>query len=325
MKKWAIALHGGAGAITKQVDQSVRHQYVEGLRHALQVGVDLLKSGSSAMTASVAVVKALEENPLFNSGKGAVFNYDGKHELDASVMDGATLKCGAVAGCTTVRNPIELARLVMERTSHILLIANGAESFATEMNVERVSNDWFSTEKRKQQLHESRKDDSTRITPGELVEQEKPPTAADPMTDKKHGTVGCACLDVHGNLAAATSTGGLTNKRWGRVGDSPIIGAGTYANNATAAMSATGHGEQFIRHCVCHAISAAMEHTNMSFEQAASKIVHGKLQKGDGGVVGVSHTGDIAMVFNSAGMFRAAADSAGRFEVAIWEEQTLLV
>jgi beta-aspartyl-peptidase (threonine type) len=213
-------------------------------------------------------------------------------------MDGRDLSCGSVAGLKTVKNPISLARLVKERSPHVFLIGEGAEAFAAEMGVERVPNSSFDTPKRREQWQEALR-----------KEQEAKPK----------GTVGAAALDQHGNLAAATSTGGMTNKRWGRLGDVPVIGAGTYANNKTCAISATGWGEKFIRNTVAHDISALMEYAGLSLQQAADRVIHQKLEKDDGGVIGVAHDGSIALVFNSEGMYRGAADSNGRFEVKIWE------
>jgi beta-aspartyl-peptidase (threonine type) len=309
---FAIAIHGGAGVIDKATTTpEERDAYLSSLRAALRAGRDELAKGGTAMDACEKVVRLLEEDPKFNAGKGAVFTEAGTHELDAAIMDGATLKAGAVAGVRTVRNPIALARLVMERTRHILLIGEGAEQFATEMGVERVENSWFDTPKRREALEK------------ELEKRRRGAAGEDIAKHKDYrGTVGAVALDSHGNLAAATSTGGMTAKKWGRVGDSPIIGAGTYANNKTCAVSGTGTGEQFIRHTIAKSIAAAMEYRGMSAEQAARHAVHGLLDPDDGGVIVVSHTGEIAMVFNTAGMFRGAADSSGRFEVGIWEEVT---
>lgn len=309
---FAIAIHGGAGVIDKATTTpEERDAYLASLRAALAAGREELARGGTAIDACEKVVRLLEEDPKFNAGKGAVFTEAGTHELDASIMDGATLKAGAVAGVRTVRNPISLARLVMERTRHILLIGEGAEQFATEVGVERVENSWFDTPKRREALEK------------ELEKRRRGAMDDDFVFHKDYrGTVGAVALDTHGNLAAATSTGGMTAKKWGRVGDAPIIGAGTYANNQTCAVSGTGTGEQFIRHTIAKSIAAAIEYRGMSAEQAASHAVHRLLDPDDGGVIVVSHTGEIAMVFNTSGMFRGAADSGGRFEVGIWEELT---
>jgi beta-aspartyl-peptidase (threonine type) len=295
--RWAIAIHGGAGVIPKTLPAAEREQYFKSLDAALKIGRDVLAGGGTSLDAVEKVVRFLEDDPLFNAGKGAVYTHDGKHELDAAIMSGRDLSCGSVAELTTVRNPISLARLVMEKSQHVFLVGQGAERFADEMKVPRVPNSWFDTEYRLKQWKDELKSDP----------------------DRKHGTVGAVALDVHGDLAAATSTGGLTDKRFGRVGDVPIVGAGTYANNATCALSATGVGEQFIRHTVAHDISALMEYRGLTLQEAADLVIHKKLNPGDGGVIGVAHDGSIALVFNSEGMFRGAADSGGRFEVKIWE------
>lgn len=300
--RWSLAIHGGAGTIPKDIPESERDAYLASLRKALETGREVLAGGGTSLDAVEKVVRFLEDDPLFNAGKGAVYTHDGTHELDAAIMDGRDLSCGSVAGLKTVRHPISLARLVKERSPHVFLIGEGAEAFATEMKahhqIDRVENSWFDTPKRRQQLDEALR-----------KEQEAKPK----------GTVGAVALDQHGNLAAATSTGGMTNKRWGRLGDVPVIGAGTYANNKTCAISATGWGEKFIRNTVAHDISALMEYAGLSLQQAADRVIHGKLEKDDGGVIGVAQDGSIALVFNSEGMYRGAADSNGRFEVKIWE------
>jgi beta-aspartyl-peptidase (threonine type) len=301
---WALAIHGGAGVIPKSMPEEVKQQHFRSLEAALKAGKEVLAGGGTSLDAVERVVRTLEDDPLFNAGKGAVYNHEGKHELDAAIMNGKDLSCGSVASLTTVKNPIVLARMVMEKSQHVFLIGEGAERFADAMKVERVPNSWFDTERRYQQLQEELK-----------KEQGEGPGSS----EKKFGTVGAVALDVHGDLAAATSSGGLTNKRWGRIGDVPIVGAGTYANNRTCAISATGYGEQFIRHSVAHDISALMEYRGLTLQQAADEVIHKKLKAGDGGVIGVGKDGAIALVFNSDGMFRGAADSGGRFEVRIWE------
>jgi beta-aspartyl-peptidase (threonine type) len=294
--KWAIAIHGGAGTIPKTLPEERKQQYLHSLTEALKIGQGVLSQGGTSLDAVEKVIRFLEDDPLFNAGKGAVYTHEGTHELDAAIMDGRDLSCGSVAVLKTVKHPISLARLVKERSPHVFLAGEGAEAFATEMKVERVPNTYFDTPYRYQQLQESLAKDQ-----------------------KDRDTVGTVALDVHGNLAAATSSGGLTNKRFGRLGDVPIIGAGTYANNRTCAISGTGIGEQFIRHTVAHDISALMEYEGLTLQQAAERVIFQKLQPGDGGVIGVSHDGSIALVYNSEGMYRGAADSAGRFEVKIWE------
>lgn len=293
---WSLAIHGGAGTIPKDIPESQKEQYLQSLQAALDVGRKVLAGGGTSLDAVEKVVRFLEDDPLFNAGRGAVFTNEGTNELDAAIMDGRDLSCGSVAGLKTVKNPISLARLVMEKSPHVFMVGQGAEKFADEMKVERVDQKYFFTRKRWDDWQKKLKEEA----------------------EKDKDTVGAVALDVHGNLAAATSTGGMTNKRFGRLGDVPVIGAGTYASNRTAAISATGWGEQFIKHTVAHDISALMEYKGLTLQQAADEVIHRKLQKDDGGVIGVARDGSIAMVFNSEGMYRGAADSKGRFEVAIW-------
>jgi beta-aspartyl-peptidase (threonine type) len=293
--EWAIAIHGGAGTIPKDMNPALVEAYRASLRRGLELGIDLLKKEGSGLEAAVAVVRFFEDDSLFNAGVGAVYTHDGSHELDAAVMDGRTLGCGAVAGVRTVRNPILLARLVMEKSKHVFLAGPGAEAFARAQGMEPVDPKIFDTQRRREQLQKA-------------------------LADDKFGTVGCVVLDREGHLAAATSTGGLTNKRWGRVGDTPVIGAGTYANDRSCAISCTGQGEQFIRHTVARDVAALVEYKGLSLREAAIEVVQTKLKRGDGGLIGVSRTGEIALVFNSDGMYRGAADASGRFEIAIWEK-----
>ncbi len=295
---YAIAIHGGAGVIPKTMPDSVKNKYIEGLEFALKEGSAMLAQGRSGLDVVEHVVRILEDNPLFNAGKGAVFAADGSHELDASIMNGKTLACGSVAGVKTIKNPISLARLVMEKTPHVFLTGSGADAFGKEMKVEIVDQKYF--------------DDSVRYE-----QWKKANSKTDP--NEKKGTVGCVVLDKEGNLYAATSTGGMTNKRIGRVGDTPVIGAGTYAKNATCAVSCTGTGEEFIRYAVAHSVSALMEYKNLTLEESANQIIHGTLKKGDGGLIAVDKGGNVAMIFNSPGMFRGTANSEGRFEIKIWE------
>jgi beta-aspartyl-peptidase (threonine type) len=289
---YAIVIHGGAGLSSGSLPPAEEADYREALERALRAGLSLLAEGGSSLDAVERVLRIMEDDPAFNAGKGAVFSNAGKNELDASIMDGATLACGAVAGVTNVKNPISLARLVMERTDHVLLSSAGAEQFAGKMGVELVEQSYFYTEKRWESLQRS--------------------------LDSGGGTVGAAALDRRGNLAAGTSTGGLTNKMFGRVGDSPIIGAGTYADNDSCAISCTGKGEEFIRRSVAFQVSALMKHAGLSLREASEQVIHQQLNEGDGGLIGVTADGQIAMVFNTRGMFRGAADSAGRFEIRIW-------
>ncbi|MEM6795574.1 MAG: isoaspartyl peptidase/L-asparaginase [Acidobacteriota bacterium] len=297
--EWAIAIHGGAGVIPQDLPEEVVERYRSALESALRLGQQRLEAGDAALDVVEAVVKVLEDAPEFNAGKGAVFTHDGRHELDAAIMDGRDLSCGAVARLTTVRNPIEVARGVMERSRHVFMAGDGAEAFADELAVTRVEPEYFYTERRWQQLQEA--------------------LAAEGAASK-HGTVGAVARDREGNLAAATSTGGMTNKRFGRIGDVPVIGAGTYADNRTAAISCTGKGEEFIRHSVAHRVSMHMALGGMGLEEAAREVIHGVLEPGDGGLIAVDSDGRLALVFNSPGMFRGAADSGGRFDVAIWQD-----
>lgn len=305
---WALALHGGAGTIGRDASPVEKADHKAALETALKVGRDRLARGDSALDACEAVVRILEDDPRFNAGKGAVFNEQGEHELDASIMDGATLRCGAVAGVRTVKNPVSLARLVMQETRHVLLMGEGAEQFATLMKVERVPNDWFDTERRRKVLEEVLRERKQATV---LDEESKPPRA--------YGTVGCVALDAEGRLAAATSTGGLTGKRWGRVGDTPILGAGNWAD-AHVAVSGTGTGEQFIRHAVARTIAARMQFGGESLDEAANAVVQRTLSKDDGGVVAIDKHGRIATPYNSDGMYRGMADASGRFEVRIHED-----
>jgi len=305
---FAIAIHGGAGTLSRRETSAEQEKlYLQGLSDALDAGYSLLEKGASALDAVTAAVVSLEDNPLFNAGRGAVLTRDGNAELDASIMDGATLAAGAVCGLKDIRNPIELARQVMEHSPHVMLVGQGAEEFARSRGVELVSNEYFRTPIRQKQLH--------RLLQG-AAEKENDLVAVDSAGST--GTVGAVALDARGNVAAATSTGGMTGKRWGRVGDSPIIGAGTYANNAGCAVSATGHGEYFIRSVVAHDIAAQMQYAGLKLEESVKNTLASmKALGGNGGVIAIAPNGDVALDFNSEGMFRGARDSRGRNEVAI--------
>jgi L-asparaginase / beta-aspartyl-peptidase len=304
-KRFAIALHGGAGQSPKDDSAAAVEK---SLAKALEIGTEILKKDGTSLDAVEQVIRFLEDDPLFNAGRGAVFNAAGQHELDASIMDGRMLGCGGVAAVRTVRHPISLSRLVMEQTKHVLLASDGAEKFADEMGtkIERVPNNWFTTEKRRQELEKERRRAAEKSKQSRL-----------PINESHYGTVGCVALDSHGNLAAGTSTGGRTNKKYGRVGDSPIVGAGTYANNATCAVSGTGLGEQFIRHAVAFNISARMAYMKQSLKDAVNEVLHKTLDADDGGVICLGADGTIVMDFSTAGMARAAADSTGWREVKI--------
>ncbi len=298
---YALAVHGGAGTISRDAMTPERERdYHRALRQALTTGEAILKNGGTSLDAVTATIQVLEDEPLFNAGRGAVFTAEGKNELDAAIMDGATLNAGAIAGVTRIRNPVLLARAVMEHSPHVMLVGAGAEAFAEEQGMGFVEAEWFHTDERWQQLERARTADAKQA-------------AHTLPREYKYGTVGAVAVDTHGNLAAATSTGGMTNKRWGRVGDVPVIGAGTYADNATAAISATGHGEYFIRSVVAHEITARMRYARESVATASTNVVMGTLVErgGDGGVIAVDRHGNVAMPFNSAGMYRGYV-KAGR-------------
>lgn len=303
--KYVLVIHGGAGNITKN-NLSDSSDYKEKLHEALQKGSDTLKKGGSSLDAVVVVIKILEDSPLFNAGKGAVFNSEGKNELDAAIMDGKTCKAGAVAGVTTVRNPITAARAVMDKSKHVMLIGAGADKFAKEQGLEIVDPKYFFDQKRWDQYLKG-KDKSAIDDTNPIL--------------NKYGTVGVAALDIYGNLAAGTSTGGISNKKYGRVGDSPIIGAGTYANNKTCAVSCTGTGEYFMRNVVAYDISALMEYKGWSVEKAANYVINEKLKAlgGDGGCIALDSAGNYTMPFNTAGMFRGYANSNGDMKVLLFK------
>jgi len=300
----AIAIHGGAGSIPRHLlTQSEEKHYRAGLESALDAGYAVLERGGSSLDAVSTAVRLLEDDPLFNAGRGAALTRDGAVELDAAIMDGRQQRAGAVACVRTVKNPIDLARRVMETTRHVLLVGAGAEEFAAEEGFEPVPNTYFQTDERRQQLESTQRGQRT----SELV-------------GSPQGTVGAVALDSNGNLAAATSTGGMTNKRTGRVGDSPIIGAGTYAKNGVCAVSATGHGEYFMRAVVAYHICNAVEFRGLSLQDAAREMLRTILPGlgGTGGIIAVDVSGQVVMDFSSEGMFRGARDATGRREVAIY-------
>ena len=305
--QWAIAIHGGVGTLDRAAPPERLQEYRDALARALTEGRDRLRRGESGLDVCEAVVRMLENDPHFNAGVGAVFNEKGEHELDASIMDGSTLACGAVASVRTVKNPISLARLVMTKTKHVLLMGDGAEQFATAMDVERVPNSYFDTEARRRALEEVLRE---RARTGELET---------PRPQQTYGTVGCVVRDSHGHLAAATSTGGMTGKRWGRVGDSPIVGAGNYADQ-WAAVSGTGTGEQFIRHAVARTVAARMQFAGQTLDEAAHAVVFATLNKDDGGIIAVDRDGKLVALYNTEGMYRGFADAKGRFDVRIFED-----
>jgi L-asparaginase / beta-aspartyl-peptidase len=314
-----LVIHGGAGTIRReQMTPERDREYRAALTEALQAGHRVLLDGGSSMDAVLAAIRVMEDSPLFNAGRGAVFTNDGRNELDASVMEGRTLNAGAVAGVTRVRNPIRLARAVMENSPHVMLAGAGAEAFAEQQGLEMVPPEYFRTQARWDALQRAREQE--RIP---LSEDDRPgPRSGADLDDFKFGTVGAVALDRNGDLAAGTSTGGMTNKRWGRIGDAPIIGAGTYANNQSCAVSATGHGEFFIRNVVAYDICARMEYRGMSLADAANSVVMERLVErgGDGGVIALDRQGNVAMPFNTPGMYRGYIDEQGRPVVMIYHD-----
>jgi beta-aspartyl-peptidase (threonine type) len=298
-QEWAIVVHGGAGSLSEEVlDPELDRQYREALTTALHTGKKILQDGGTALDAVEMTIRYLEDNPLFNAGKGAAFSHEGRNELDASIMDGSNLMAGAVASVTDIKNPIRAARAVMEKSPHVMLSGAGASEFAREQGLEIVSPEYFFTSRKWDDLQE-------------LLKKEN------------HGTVGCCALDRYGNLAAGTSTGGIANKRYNRIGDSPVIGAGTYANNATCAISSTGHGEYFIRYVVAHDISALMEYKGLTLQEAADDVIRDKLVKagGAGGVIGVDRYGNITITFNTEGMFRGFSTDDGKEGIFIFKDE----
>jgi len=302
---YGLAIHGGAGSLPRaEMSSAQEARYRSGLDAALSRGYSILEAGGSSLDAVTAAIVQLEDDELFNAGRGAVFTFDGHHELDASIMEGTTLKAGAVSGLLHIRNPIELARAVMENSSHVMLAGVGAEDFALSRNFALVSRDYFSTAERWRQLE--------RIRGGEA--------GLSPLTISHVGTVGAVALDARGGLAAGTSTGGMTGKRYNRIGDSPIIGAGTYADDRSCAVSATGHGEMFIRAAVAHDISARMRYGQRDLATAVREVVFGELKtlEGEGGVIAIDRQGAICMEFNSEGMFRACRSKGADAEIHIY-------
>ena len=307
-QKTAIAIHGGAGTIAPHLlTPQLEIDYRSGLKVALEAGNKVLKSGGTATEAVLAAVVELENNPLFNAGKGGVFNHLGQHEMDAAIMEGQFLKAGAVSGVKNIKNPVLLAHAVMTKSPHVMMSGDGAEAFAKSVNIEFADNAYFHTEHRYQQWLDIKDTENYQLDH----------TA---KSENKMGTVGAVALDKGGNIAAATSTGGMTNKKFGRVGDSPIIGAGTYANNETCAISCTGHGELFIRSVVAYDISCLMAYKGLTLKQACDLVVMDKLVKieGEGGLVAIDTHGNIEMPFNSEGMYRASLGLDGEQVIKIY-------
>lgn len=297
--EFAIVIHGGAGNFSsKDLDSIEEAEFRSHLARALDIGKDLLRQGKNATEVVVGVICYLEDCPLFNAGKGAVLNHDGIVELDASIMNGEDLSAGAVAGVQKIKNPIKGAYLVLTQSEHVMLSGSGADLFATESGLEMVENQYFQTEKRLKSLQE-------------YLEKEH----------NKKGTVGCVVMDINGNLAAGTSTGGMTNKKYGRIGDSPVIGAGTYADNSSCAVSCTGWGEYFIRLAVAHDIGAQMKYSNISIEEAAHNVIEKKLTSlgGYGGIIAIDKSGTICMEKNTSGMFRAYSNSEGNEGILLYD------
>lgn len=317
-EKYVLVMHGGAGTILKKnMTPEKEVAYRETMTKALQTGYDALKSGKSSLDAVEVAIHVLEDSPLFNAGKGAVFTHEGKNELDAAIMDGKSLKAGAIAGVTVIRNPISAARAVMEKSEHVMMAGKGAEDFAKQAGLTLVDPSYFYTEERWKGLQQALKQDSMKTV---LDHDKKAQRLGTLNPDFKFGTVGAVALDKAGNLAAGTSTGGMTNKRFNRIGDAPIIGAGTYANNATAGISGTGWGEFYIRTVLAHDLSAMMEYQKLSVQEASKRVIAkmGKLG-GDGGLIALDKNGQVAMEFNTAGMYRGTVTEDGKITVDIYK------
>lgn len=331
--KFVLVIHGGAGTILKsQMSPEKEKQYTEALTTALEKGYDILKNGGSAIDAVEVSVRSMEDNPLFNAGKGAVFTNEGKNELDAAIMNGQNLAAGSVAGVTTIRNPITAARAVMEKSPHVMMAGEGAEKFAAQNGLEIVDPSYFYTidrwtglksVKERDSLANKKEAEAIADSVKKVFDDSKPASSIRQKEnhDDKYGTVGAVALDRNGNLAAATSTGGMTNKKFGRIGDAPIIGAGTYANNKTAAISGTGWGEYYIRLVLAKTISDMMEFGNFSLQRAADELVIKRLPElgGDGGIIAVDKNGNIAMPFCTEGMYRGYVKSDGVKVVKIYK------
>ncbi|NNV57921.1 isoaspartyl peptidase/L-asparaginase family protein [Limnovirga soli] len=313
MQKFSLVIHGGAGTILQQdITAEQENAYKQALQYALNIGYAILQNGGTAVDAVHAAVTALEDNILFNAGCGSVFTKKGGHEMDASIMEGKQLMAGAVSGISNVRNPITLAKAVMEKSDHVFLSGDGANEFAVSQGILMEPDAYFFSQFRFNQWKDMQHSNNY------ALDHSKPDA---PLHEKKFGTVGAAACDAQGNIAAATSTGGMTNKQFGRVGDSPIIGSGTYANNQTCAISCTGHGELFIRAVAAYDVSCLMEYKNLSLQDAMHTVVMEKLVKigGEGGMIGVDAKGNTAMIFNSEGMYRGTKNSEGENQIAIYK------
>ncbi|MEJ5962612.1 isoaspartyl peptidase/L-asparaginase family protein [Pedobacter immunditicola] len=317
-EKYVMVVHGGAGTILKKnMSPEMEKAYIEVLTMALQTGYKALKSGKTSIDAVEATIHILEDSPLFNAGKGSVFTHEGKNEMDAAIMDGRTKMAGSVAGVYTIKNPISAARAVMEKSEHVMMVSRGAEMFARRVGLKIVDPSYFYTKERWEGLKQAIKQDSIKAV---IDRASKGVKAGSANHDDKFGTVGAVALDQSGNLAAGTSTGGMTNKKYGRVGDAPIIGAGTYANNATAGISCTGWGEYYIRNVVAYDISAMMEYKNMTVAAAAKAAIEkvGDMG-GNGGLIALDKKGNVTMPFNTEGMYRGTVTENGKIEVLIYK------
>lgn len=326
--RWALVLHGGAGLITReQLSAEQQHAYRSSLARIAEAGAGVLRQGGSALDAVEAAVQLLEDDPLYNSGRGAVFNAEGRNELDSAIMDGHTLRAGALAGATRTRHPISLARQIMEHSPHVMLAGAAAEDFGRMRGLEQAGPAWFFTERRWQSLVRFLMSQKLPIPPRpegvpQVAQHDDPARLA--HDEGKHGTVGVVARDLHGHVAAGTSTGGLTGKRWGRIGDSPIIGAGTYASDASCAVSGTGTGEYFIRLTVARELCTLVQYRGMGLQEAADEVVKGDLATlgGDGGVIAVAPDGRMAWSFNTAGMYRARIGSDTPLEVGLFGDES---
>jgi len=317
--EFILAIHGGAGTILKKnMTDSMEQAYKIVLEQALKVGYEKISQGGSSLEAVESTIHILEDSPLFNAGKGAVFTHDGRNEMDASIMDGQTLAAGAVAGVTTIKNPISAAKAVMEKSEHVMMVGRGAEQFAAQVGLEIVDPSYFWTKTRWEALQKVKRQDSIKTQLDH--DQKHVKRLGITNKDSKFGTVGCVALDHQGNLAAGTSTGGMTNKKFGRVGDSPIIGAGTYANNETCAVSCTGWGEFYIRSVAAYSVSALMEYKGEHVTLASQKVIDriGKMG-GNGGMIALDKNGHVAMPFNTEGMYRGTVTKEGKITVEIYK------
>lgn len=318
---WALAIHGGAGVISREsLTPDQEAAYRAGLSRAAEAGAKILSAGGAALDAVEAAVRVLEDDPLFNAGRGAVFTAQGRIELDASIMDGSSLKAGAVAGVTLPRHPISLARAVMERSPHVMLIGAGADAFARAQGLDLAEPGWFATSRRWRALEDALARRGQPVPPRPEGLDRHDPAEALAHDEGKRGTVGAVACDAFGHVAAATSTGGVTGKQWGRAGDSPLIGAGTYASDAACAVSCTGAGEYFIRLTVARSIAALVELRGMDAQAAADRVIHGDLTRlgGDGGAIVVTPHGEVAWSFNTEGMYRARIAADGPLEIGLY-------